>query len=97
MCIQEVKFVLNPALPLCYFYGNPVRLELGEFLVMSPLGFNPSLAHFHGHLGAASKPLPDEILPELVLKVIVVPVVKNSSYDSSVSISLSFLSVRGLF
>ena len=45
--LQEVKFVLNPVRPLYNVLGSLTRLGLGEFSVVSPLGFEPSLSHFH--------------------------------------------------
>ena len=45
VCLQAVKFILNPVLPLCHFLGSLARLGLGEFAIGSPLGFEPSLAH----------------------------------------------------
>ena len=38
--------VCLPVLPLCHFLWSLVRLELGEFVEVSPLGCEPSLAHF---------------------------------------------------
>ena len=35
VCLQEVKFALNPVLPLCNFPGSLARLGLGEFSVAS--------------------------------------------------------------
>ena len=45
--LQEVKFVLNPVLPVRHFLRSLARLRLGEFCIASPLGFKPSLVHLH--------------------------------------------------
>ena len=45
--LQEVKFVLNPVLPLYHFLGNLARHVLGDFTIVISLGFKPSLAHFY--------------------------------------------------
>ena len=43
VCLQEVKFILNPVLPLCHFLRSLARLGLGKFSIANPLGFEPSL------------------------------------------------------
>ena len=47
MCLQDIKYVMNPVLPLCHFLGGLARHGLGEFFVASPSGFEPRFAHFH--------------------------------------------------
>ena len=49
MCVFK-KFILNPVLPFCYFFWSLTRLGLCELAVTSPLGFEPSLAHFYRQL-----------------------------------------------
>ena len=71
MCLQEVKYGLNPVLPLCHFLRILAKLGLGEFFIVSPLGIEQSLAHFDRQVAAASKPLPQAFLPGLVLKVLI--------------------------
>ena len=71
MFIQEVKFVLQPILSFYHYLGSLARLGLVEFSIASPLGFKPSLAHFHRQLGTAGAPLPQAILPGLVPKVLI--------------------------
>ena len=37
VCLQEVKFILNPVLPLSHFFWSLTRFGLREFTVASPL------------------------------------------------------------
>ena len=53
VCLYLVKFILNQILPLCLLFGSLSGLGLGEFSLMSPLRFKPSLAHFNRRLVAA--------------------------------------------
>ena len=69
--LKEVKFTLNPVLPLCHFLGSLARLGLFEFSVVGPLGFEPSLAHFDKQLVTAGKPLPQAFPPGLVITVLI--------------------------
>ena len=46
VCLQVVKFILNPVLPVCNFLRSLARLRLGVFSVVSPLHYETSLAHF---------------------------------------------------
>ena len=68
--LEEVKFILNPVLPLCHFLLSLARFGLGKFSVASPLGFKQSLAHFDRQLAVAGERLPQAFLPGLVLKVL---------------------------
>ena len=74
--LQDIKFILNPVLALCHFLGSLARLGLSEISIASPLRFEPCLEHLHRQLAAACKPLPQAILPVLVLKVFIGFVVK---------------------
>ena len=60
VCLQELKFILNPVLPL----GSLARLGLHEFAEVSPLGFKPSLAHLDRQL---------EICPPLLYPLCLFP------------------------
>ena len=71
MCLEKVEFILNPILSLCHFLGSLVRLKLDEFSVVSPLGFELSLVHFHRQLATAGKPLQQALVPGLVIKVLI--------------------------
>ena len=39
--------LLSLVLPLCHFLGSLARPGLGAFSIVSPLVFEPSLAHFY--------------------------------------------------
>ena len=67
MCLQKVKFILNPVLPRCHLLGSLARFGLGEFAIVSPLGFDPNLVYFDRQLAVVGKPLPQTF--NLVLKV----------------------------
>ena len=67
LALQKGKFILNPVLALCHFLWSLARLELHKFAIVSPLVFEPSLAHFDRQLVAAGKPLPQAFLSGLVL------------------------------
>ena len=69
MCLQEVKFILNPVLPLCHFLWSLVRLGLVKFSVGSPVGFEQNLVHFHRQVVTAGEPLSQAFLAGLVFKV----------------------------
>ena len=71
VCLQEVKFILNQVLFLRHFLGSLARLGLGEFFMASPLGLEPSLAHFNRQVWAAVESLLQGFLPGLVLKVLI--------------------------
>ena len=50
VCLQEVKFILNPVLPFRHFFWNLTRLGLCELAVTCPLQIKPGLAHFDRQL-----------------------------------------------
>ena len=58
VCLQEVKFILNPVLLLCHFLWTLARLRLDEFAIASLLGFELSQVHFDSL--TVGKPLPQE-------------------------------------
>ena len=91
MCLPEVKFILNPVLPLCHFLGSLAILRLCESVIMSPLGFKRSLAHFDRQHAAVGEPLPQAFLPGLVLKLFIglAPPGPSQSSQKSSHLSLS--------
>ena len=71
VCLQEVKFILNPVLPVCHFLWCLARLRLCEVAVVSPLEFKTNLSHIDRQLAIVGKPLPQTYLLGLVLKLLV--------------------------
>ena len=68
VCLQEVKFIWNPVLPLYHFFWSLARLGMHQVATASPLGFEPSFAHFDRQFAAVIESLPKAFLPGLVLK-----------------------------